>query len=146
MFVFGQNLLYFCAKKINNRHAHCSSSIGNQFRTPSRNASPLRRGRPRPEGGVGDGIACYKNTNYNYPSFRSTLKDAATRAIRHTIGTAWTKNKNRTIYFVYIIIIILDYHEIHKYMYMYRCVFNVLEIRVTLQYTNVYRIKIAAIH
>lgn len=33
------------------------------------------------------GIACYKNTNnYNYPSFRNTLKNAATRAIRHTIG------------------------------------------------------------
>jgi len=46
-----------------------------------------RRRRNAAAAGCGGGIACSKNTNnYNYPSFRNTLKDAATRAIRRTIG------------------------------------------------------------
>jgi len=59
-----------------------------------------RHRRTAAAAGSGGGIACYKNTNnYNYPSFRNTLKDAATRAIRHTIGRRGrNKKKYRTIY------------------------------------------------
>lgn len=87
--------------------------------------------------GSGGGIACYKNTNnYNYPSFRNTLKDAATRAIRHTIGRRGRnkKKKHRTIYILTYITYIDDvkifkHHELYVVVVVF---FSILEIRVTL--------------
>jgi len=97
-----------------------------------------RHRRTAAAAGSGGGIACYKNTNnYNYPSFRNTLKDAATRAIRHTIGRRGrNKKKYRTIYILFYITYIDD---VKIYLNITNivcccccCFFSILEIRVTL--------------
>lgn len=99
-----------------------------------------RHRRTAAAAGSGGGIACYKNTNnYNYPSFRNTLKDAATRAIRHTIGRRGrNKKKYRTIYILTYITYIDDvkiYLNITNCMLLLVVVvvfFSILEIRITL--------------